>query len=253
MSEQFVWEPDQFRKYYEHSVETDEVVASVEERKNVYLYEDVNFDRNDVVLDLGCGYGRVSKLIAGKVVEIVGVDINERNVRYAESYVSSKSFSAHCINIKENALPYPDRYFSKIILDNLVVFFDENELHRLFDELDRLLKPGGYILFNFENSHYVLMPFVLLFEKVVSIRANRRNIPVPHKKRVSLFFICRLFQTRNYTVESKGATLYFHFSVLGGNPLSVFKRFFLFLDEMTSNSLIKYVMSSVIIRAKKND
>ena len=56
MSEQFVWEPDQFRKYYEHSVETDEVVASVEERKNVYLYEDVNFDRNDVVLDLGCGY-----------------------------------------------------------------------------------------------------------------------------------------------------------------------------------------------------
>lgn len=60
------------------------------------LFVDKNFlNENSVVLDWGCGIGRLSKMVIEKFnCRVVGVDISEDMLRYAKDYVNSKKFTA---------------------------------------------------------------------------------------------------------------------------------------------------------------
>lgn len=50
-----------------------------------YLLKALQCDRSDAVLDIGCGYGRLTNFIAPKVKEAIGVDITEAFIKYANT------------------------------------------------------------------------------------------------------------------------------------------------------------------------
>ena len=43
-----------------------------------------NVDKDDVVLDVGCGNGALSYDVAKKVKKVVGIDLNEKNVDFTK-------------------------------------------------------------------------------------------------------------------------------------------------------------------------
>lgn len=60
------------------------------EKETKWLMERISFENSDVIVDYGCGVGRLSKEIVNPVL---GVDISEHMRKFAVDYVGKPSFS----------------------------------------------------------------------------------------------------------------------------------------------------------------
>lgn len=76
-----------------------------------------NTNSNDIILDIGCGNGYNTYKIAGKVKSVVGIDIDEDNIRLAR-----KNFKKDNIEyIRGDATSYKfNKKFDVIILSNVL-------------------------------------------------------------------------------------------------------------------------------------
>jgi 2-polyprenyl-3-methyl-5-hydroxy-6-metoxy-1,4-benzoquinol methylase len=75
------------------------------------------WNRNDVVLDAGCGSGRFIKLLSPFVKEMHGIDISEKALKIAKSYKIKNA-----IIRKGNVLkiPYRNNSFDKVICIDVI-------------------------------------------------------------------------------------------------------------------------------------
>lgn len=103
--------------------------------------------RETSVLDLGCGYGRICRLLESlDYTKLTGVDISIVQLERARRCL------AHTVLILADIrrLPFDDEHFDHAItlgvLDSLV---DAVELGDAIRECARVLKPGGYWFVNF--------------------------------------------------------------------------------------------------------
>lgn len=92
--------------------------------------------RTDVLLDVACGTGLVSKHFRGKVARIVGADITEAMFEQARPYVDE------LVVAPGEALPFPDGTFDRVVCRQGVQFMRDAEAAR---EMLRVLKPGGKV------------------------------------------------------------------------------------------------------------
>lgn len=106
--------------------------------KYIILKSLMDFKRTDVVLDLGCGSGRFTRLIAGKVGQLHGIDISKRALA-----IASINNPANCFLKMGSALklPYPSKFFDKIYCVDVIEHI-KNDLGVLF-EIRRVLKDDG--------------------------------------------------------------------------------------------------------------
>lgn len=68
-------------------------------------------DKNAVVLDLGCGVGRVAKYLGPFVRELHGVDISEKMIQYAKCNCQKLSNVYFKVNNGTDLRLYPDNAF----------------------------------------------------------------------------------------------------------------------------------------------
>ena len=79
-----------------------------------------NIEHDDVGLDLGCGNGLVTLDVAKKAKEVVGVDLNEDNIKAAQDNLQKRQ-SGNVKFILADALKKRfDMKFDKIILSNIL-------------------------------------------------------------------------------------------------------------------------------------
>lgn len=106
--------------------------------------------KKSVVLDVGAGAGIVEEMhFRGQVERICGVDLDprvEENDKLDEGRLADAG-----------SIPYPDGTFDVVFADNVMEHLDAPEI--VFNEIQRVLKPGGILLFKTPNrSHY--MPLI---------------------------------------------------------------------------------------------
>ncbi|NHJ87622.1 MAG: class I SAM-dependent methyltransferase [Asgard group archaeon] len=107
-------------------------------------------NEQDTVLELGCGYGRVLKLIAQKAKSITGIDISEESITFAKEYL--KSFS----NVELYKMNASDLQVSSIfdvvavVQNGISAFKIEPEI--LIKECLKVTKPKGKILLSSYSS-----------------------------------------------------------------------------------------------------
>ncbi len=97
------------------------------------------------LLDVGCGHGRILKLLASRAQRAVGVDIDADARRFARAEVLLAGLP-HCTLRKGDmyALPFADEEFDTVILDDVL-----NTASRplaAIAEAARLLRPGGRLI-----------------------------------------------------------------------------------------------------------
>lgn len=97
------------------------------------------------LLDVGCGRGKVLKLLAGRANRAVGVDIDAeaRNIARAAVFLAGHN---NC-SLRQGdmyRLPFADESFDTIVLDD--VLRDASEPERALREATRLLKSTGRLL-----------------------------------------------------------------------------------------------------------
>ena len=103
------------------------------------------FDKK--ILDVGCAGGstiRLSLKLGAKEKNIHGIDIREDRVIKAK-----KSFINANISVMDaRSTDYPDEYFDVIITFTLLSsILNTNYRIKISEEINRLLKPNGYILY----------------------------------------------------------------------------------------------------------
>ena len=106
-----------------------------------------NVNRNDIVLDLGCGYGRVAFRLSDKAKKVIGIDISKANIQLAKKIANSNNkFEFYTMNAKN--LDFPDNYFdTSICVQNGISAFKVDPLE-LIKESVRVTKKGGTILYS---------------------------------------------------------------------------------------------------------
>lgn len=97
------------------------------------------------LLDVGCGQGRILKLLASRAHRAVGVDIDSDARRLARAELLLAG-SSNC-SLRQGdmySLPFTDQEFDTIILDD--VLEDADRPTEVIDEALRLLNSGGRML-----------------------------------------------------------------------------------------------------------
>jgi SAM-dependent methyltransferase len=104
------------------------------------------------MLDVGCGRGRHSKILAGLGFDVTGIDLAPDSIEYAKQFESSRlQFFLH-----DMRLPFWINYFDYAF--NFFTSFGYFKTRREHDNAIRTiggsLKPGGILMFDFLNVHY---------------------------------------------------------------------------------------------------
>jgi SAM-dependent methyltransferase len=96
------------------------------------------------VLDIGCGPGGFTAVLAETAQEVVGIDISESWVASACRMFEEKRLPARAAVGSGAALPFADCSFDVVMLLDVIHHLDDPP--RTLHEARRVLRPGGYLL-----------------------------------------------------------------------------------------------------------
>jgi SAM-dependent methyltransferase len=113
------------------------------------------------ILDVGCGTGANSAVLAAKGHLVRGVDVSEAAIaRYR-----ARGFNGGLADL-ESGIDYPDASFDVIFCSEVIEHIVSPEI--LVSEMSRLLRPGGQIVLSTPNSAFWLYRLLALFGYTVA-------------------------------------------------------------------------------------
>ena len=139
------------------------------------------------ILDLGCGSGRLCRIIDGKNIDYTGIDFSENLILIARENYGKKFIVGDILN-----LPFPEENFDSVwAIASLHHIPTKKFRKRVVAEIKRVLKPGGRI--------------IVTCWKIKSFLRRDVFIPFHGKKRYYHVFskreIERLFKKSGFKVE----------------------------------------------------
>jgi ubiquinone/menaquinone biosynthesis C-methylase UbiE len=140
--------------------------------------------KGDTVLDLGCGDGRLAKLISLKEVSYFGADFSKKMIEIAQkNYGNFGQFKV----MSSLSLPYPDNCFNLVYAIGMLHHVPSQEFRlQILKEIKRVLKPYGYLIMT--NWYLFKKPFLSKiikqnFKKIFFLTPYDFNdIPISWKK-----------------------------------------------------------------------
>lgn len=108
---------------------------------------------NAVVLDLGCGVGRVIKYLAPHVKELHGVDVSEKMIHYAKDNCREHKNAYFQVNNGRDLSLYRDSMFDFVYSLLMLQHLKKEDAFKYINEVYRVLKNGGRGLFQFPDKH----------------------------------------------------------------------------------------------------
>ena len=107
------------------------------------------------ILDWGCGPGRLVRHLPdllGPDAEVYGTDYNPRSIRWNTAHLPSIHFN---LNKLEARLPYVSDFFDAIYGISIFTHLSENMHAEWYNELLRILKPGGLLLLTTQGDVFM--------------------------------------------------------------------------------------------------
>ena len=129
------------------SSELAEIYSKVSDLQKEYgkdLIEKLSLEKNMKILDLGCGTGYLSALLAdsvGPAGKVVAVDPNKSRLELAEKHYSRPNL----VFLEANDATFPEDQYD-LVFSNFVLHWIENK-NALFNRVYQNLKPGGQFAF----------------------------------------------------------------------------------------------------------
>jgi len=97
---------------------------------------------NKLVLDVACGSGYGSKMLAKKARQVVGVDQDAATIEYAKEYY--KTDNNEFVVAKADKLPFGDGHFDVVVSMETIEHVADHEV--VGREIKRVLKPDGWLI-----------------------------------------------------------------------------------------------------------
>lgn len=176
----------------------------------------------DSVLDVGCGDGRFLAAIAqleDRPPRLAGVDISARILETAAQMVAREGATAELMQGNLERLPFEDASFDVVLCVQVI----EHVLDRYaaFNELARVLRPGGRLVLSTDSSHNRVSQ-TLNFPRRSLVRllhqtGRRAKVTFPHGS-FEPGELAALVERSGLTVE-KLETFRFHLDGLNAAPI----------------------------------
>ncbi len=118
-------------------------------KQHLEILKKLDIQSTDVVLEFGCGVGRLMKPLKDKCKLMVGTDISDKVLSYAMSFVD---YGANFKSLKDEVgqglpIEFADKIFSIIVMQHI----EKPKVVRALVRLNNCLKPGGSMLIQFPN------------------------------------------------------------------------------------------------------
>lgn len=113
-------------------------------------------NKNDKILDLGCGAGRTTiNLFKDGYTNITGLDIAEKLIDFAKEYSNSNNLNINFIVGDATKLDYEDNTFDIVIFsyNGMQCIPGLENRRNVLKEVYRVLKPNGYYIFTAHDRH----------------------------------------------------------------------------------------------------
>jgi len=117
-----------------------------DEKVESFFIEKLGIESNDIVLDLGCGHGRLFPILGSLSKNVFGIDVNEEAIKLASSNCYKSLTCASAENTK-----LTNDYFDKIVA---WATYDVVEQKEALIEENRILKNNGLLLITGKNKDY---------------------------------------------------------------------------------------------------
>lgn len=100
--------------------------------------------KGEKVLDIACGMGELSLLVAQRGAEVYGLDMSEKAIEAARRLSKKTKIPCQFEVGDAQHLPYPDGYFDKVVCSSSLEHFKDDSL--ALKEMRRVLKDGGRVV-----------------------------------------------------------------------------------------------------------
>jgi len=160
-----------------------------------YLWKELSqFDKyandGDIILDFGCGNGRLAGLFSEKEISYVGVDasnelLNLARIKFKEN-IPGKINKVDFVTLDSLKIPFSDKRFNSVYsIAALHHIPTERRRIELLKEFNRILKPGGKIIltnWNLWQKKYINLVFKYAIKKIFGQhKADFKDVFVPWK------------------------------------------------------------------------
>ncbi|MEM1044186.1 MAG: class I SAM-dependent methyltransferase [Bacteroidota bacterium] len=120
------------------------------------------------VLDVACGRGRHSRILAARGYDVTGVDLSENALRSARRRAAREGLSVTFQQADMRALPFEAAFDGAVNLFTSFGYFDaESDHQRVIDGVARALRPGGWFVQDFLSAPYLAAHLVAEDERTV--------------------------------------------------------------------------------------
>ena len=113
-------------------------------------------DKNDKILDLGCGAGRTTiNLFKDGYKNITGLDIADKLIEYAKDYSNKHNLDIEFLVGDATKLDFNNNTFDVVIFsfNGMQCIPGLQNRKNVLKEVYRVLKPGGYYIFTAHDRH----------------------------------------------------------------------------------------------------
>ena len=128
-------------------------VAAGQEHSNVYrnyfttnyILKNIALKKKQRILDFGCGVGRITKVLAERAAEVVGVDSNQAMIEEAKKFSGKRKNSTYQL-LTELKIPIQDNYFDIVFSHWVFQHINDNESVLWLKEIKRVLMTKGKVI-----------------------------------------------------------------------------------------------------------
>ncbi|MER8628037.1 class I SAM-dependent methyltransferase [Mesorhizobium sp. M1143] len=161
--------------------------SETNDRDAGFIWDMLSIEEGSSVLELGCGYGRITNRLAEKGARVTGLDISPTLLKKAETDAAERGIDVEYVLGDMRSLPWRDRFDAAFLWYTTFGYFDDVDNERVLQEAASSLRKGGRLLIDhanrFEFLRYTSPIYVVQRDDDLSIDlvsndvlSDRRNI-----------------------------------------------------------------------------
>ena len=103
--------------------------------------------RDSLILDVGCGPGLLAFDLAKKGYQGFGIDISDGMINLSKDILKGKGWNFSVGDVEQTK--FEENKFDCVIASGVIEYMNEDL--KMLQEMQRILKPGGYLIINITN------------------------------------------------------------------------------------------------------